>query len=124
MTVTWVNIGLGILNSFTLVMFGLVNRGIIKQLRVTKKDLSAAQDLISEETQRKIAHREAFEDLIDPAKIDAELERSARRHEAWNANRSSVPREDSGPPAVIHAPKKLRSGGTKPLVIPFKGRKK
>lgn len=98
-----------------------INVFFFYRLTVFEKKFNEAQHLISEETKRKESHTKAFEDLVNPDKIDSELERSARLHEAWNAKRTSMPREDAGPPAVIHAPKKNRSGRSSRggIVIPW-----
>jgi hypothetical protein len=45
--------------------------------------------------------QERIDILTDPDVIDAELERSARRREAFDSNMPYPPREDSGPPAVV-----------------------
>lgn len=46
-----------------------------------------------------------YRHLTDPNVIDSELERSARRREAYDSNMPYPPREDSGPPARILKPK-------------------
>lgn len=63
-----------------------------------------AQDLISQETKRKVAHTELFEDLTDQDKILSEMEASALASEALRAKRNRNVRDDAGPHAVIHKP--------------------
>jgi hypothetical protein len=48
--------------------------------------------------------------LTDEEVIDAELERSARRREAFDSQMPYPPRQDSGPPAVVK-PVKLTQWG-------------
>lgn len=58
--------------------------------------------------------QERIDKLTDPSVIDSELERSARRREAFDSNMAYPPREDSGPPAKIRHPAKApgyRSNG-------------
>lgn len=45
--------------------------------------------------------QERIDYLTDPEVIDSELERSARRREAFDSQMPYPPREDSGPPAVV-----------------------
>ena len=47
--------------------------------------------------------------LNDPVSIEADMEASARHREMRDANRTTAPRADAGPPAVVHRPAKLRS---------------
>lgn len=48
---------------------------------------------------------ERLRHLTDPNVIDAELERSARRREAYDSKMAYPPRDDSGPAAVVTQPK-------------------
>jgi len=58
--------------------------------------------------------------LTDPNVIDAELERSARRREAFDSNMPYPPREDSGPSAVVRFP--ARSPSYRSNKLSFKRR--
>jgi hypothetical protein len=44
------------------------------------------------------------ERLTDPKTIEAEMERTATLTEVRDANRTTLPREDAGPPAVLYRP--------------------
>ena len=48
--------------------------------------------------------KELYDSLADPKKIEEDLEKSARRREMYDANRSTLPRENSGPPAKVYRP--------------------
>ena len=61
--------------------------------------LNEAADLISLETQKKLAQKKAYERLTDPEAIVEDMERGARIREMKDANRRTLPREDAGPPA-------------------------
>jgi hypothetical protein len=74
-------------------------------------ELDSARALITAETKKKVAIAKSLEEFTDPEKIDAELERSARRREAFDSKMPYPPRDDSGPPAVIHT---ARLGKIKP----------
>lgn len=54
------------------------------------------------------AHRQVrktlYDNLADPAKIEAEFEKSARMREMRDANRTTLPREGAGPPARVYRP--------------------
>lgn len=44
-------------------------------------------------------------DATDPAKIEAEMEAAANLREMRDARRTTMPRENDSPPAVVHRPK-------------------
>jgi hypothetical protein len=46
-----------------------------------------------------------YESLADPARIEADFEKSARAREMRDANRTTLPREGAGPPAKVYRPK-------------------
>jgi hypothetical protein len=48
--------------------------------------------------------RELYERLADPSRVEEDLENSARRREMYDANRTTLPRENAGPPAVVYRP--------------------
>ena len=63
-----------------------------------------------EETRKELLnHREVrsklYWELADPAKIEADFEKSARLREMRDANRTTLPREGTGPPAKVYRPK-------------------
>lgn len=66
---------------------------------------AAALQLIVEETRRRVEHTKALKLLTDPESIADEMERGARKREMYDANRTTLPREDSGPPAKVYSPK-------------------
>ena len=47
---------------------------------------------------------ELYKHLGNPFAVEEEMEIGARRREMYDANRTTLPREDSGPPAVVHRP--------------------
>lgn len=47
---------------------------------------------------------ELYASLADPEKIEADLEKSADLREMRDAGRTTLPREDAGPPATVHRP--------------------
>lgn len=49
--------------------------------------------------------KELYDKLADPARIEADFEKSARAREMYDANRTTLPREGAGPPAKIYRPK-------------------
>ena len=51
--------------------------------------------------------------LEDPASIEADMEASARHREMRDAQRTHVPREDAGPPAIVHRPARIRNSPKK-----------
>ena len=62
----------------------------------------AAIKIILVETERKKYQTEAFKRLSDPETIANEMENGARAREMYDANRSTLPREDAGPPAKVY----------------------
>lgn len=48
--------------------------------------------------------KELYERLADPDRIEKELEKSAQRREMYDAKRTTLPRENAGPPAVVYRP--------------------
>lgn len=48
--------------------------------------------------------KELYDSLANPYRIEEELEKSARRREMYDANRTTLPRENSGPPATVYRP--------------------
>ena len=55
---------------------------------------------------RELERRDEWLRLKDrPDTIEAEMERTADLREVRDANRTTLPREDAGPPAVVYRPK-------------------
>lgn len=81
----------------------------IKKLQQDYKTLSigysAAYNLLIQETQRKEEHAKALKRLTDPEAIADDMERGARMREMYDANRTTLPRENAGPPAKVYSPK-------------------
>jgi hypothetical protein len=81
----------------------------IKKLEQDYKTLSlgygAAYELIVTETNRREEHAKALKRLTDPESIADEMEKGARMREMYDANRTTLPREDAGPPAKVYSPK-------------------
>ena len=48
--------------------------------------------------------KELYKKLADPEQIEKDMEASAQLREMKDANRTTLPREDAGPPAVVHRP--------------------
>lgn len=90
---------------------GLTSYAIAVEWRL-RKHIVPMKELVSEETRRKVAHTKVFEKLTDPEQILEEFEASGRRNalqiEAIQAGRTTEPREDQGPHAVVHRPRKMR----------------
>lgn len=76
-----------------------------KRYKRLDRELHLARGLISVETERKAAHTKAFEVLSNPDLIAEEMENSARATEMRIARRTTLPREDAGPPAKVYRPK-------------------
>jgi hypothetical protein len=76
-----------------------------KRIESLAEDLETARSLIEAETERKSAHTRAFEVLSNPELIEQEMEKSARATEMRIARRTTLPREDAGPPAKVYRPK-------------------
>jgi hypothetical protein len=69
------------------------------------EDFQVARGLISVETTRKKAHTKAFEALSNAEQIAEEMENSAQATEMRIARRTTLPRENAGPPAKVYRPK-------------------
>ena len=82
--------------------FGREQTVILNQLLY---EFAQARELLDAETERKQAHTKAFEVLSDPDQIVDEMERSAEATEMRIARRTTLPREDAGPPAKVYRPK-------------------
>lgn len=65
--------------------------------------------------------QERIDYLTDPNVIDNELERSARRREAFDSNMPYPPRQDSGPAAKIRQPAKAPSYRSNGLIFKRRG---
>ncbi|HPE52987.1 MAG TPA: hypothetical protein PK852_02610 [Mesotoga prima] len=64
--------------------------------------MDEATQLISVETEKKVAQKKAYERLTDPDAIAEDMEKGARIREMRDAGRTTLPREDAGPPAKVH----------------------
>lgn len=60
--------------------------------------------LIMTETERRNEHAKALKRLTDPDSILLDMESGARVREMRDANRTTLPREDAGPPAKVYTP--------------------
>jgi hypothetical protein len=60
--------------------------------------------LKSEWEGHKQVREKLYKELSDPAKIEADFEKSARAREMRDAQRTTLPRENTGPPAKVHRP--------------------
>lgn len=80
----------------------------IKELENNYKTLSlwysAAYELIVTETNRREEHSKALKRLTDPEAIADDMEKGARLREMYDANRTTLPRDDAGPPAKVYTP--------------------
>ncbi len=80
----------------------------IRKLKRKSKELNlgyaAALELIIAEVKRKEQHTKALRRLTDPESIADDMERGARMREMYDANRTTLPREDAGPPARVYSP--------------------
>lgn len=80
----------------------------IRNLKRKSKELNlgyaAALKLIVAEAKRREQQTEALKRLTDPDLIADEMEKGARHREMYDANRTTLPREDAGPPARIYTP--------------------
>lgn len=76
---------------------------------VLSNSLKAQQQSHQEIRKELNAHREVrtklYRDLADPARIEADFEKSARLREMRDANRTTLPREGAGPPAKVYRPR-------------------
>lgn len=66
---------------------------------------NAAIKLLLSETKRREEHTKALKRLTDPESIADDMEKGARVREMYDANRTTLPREDAGPPAKVYTPK-------------------
>lgn len=91
-------------------------RGLNKTRLEALQDQSELIEKIYDLQARLDKHEEVRENLYrklaDPETIQEELEKSADLREMRDAERATLPREDAGPPAVIHRPvvRGVRSG--------------
>lgn len=103
--IQWVLLAIGFSGS-AFYSFTLKKR--IRSLEENSKSLSigysAAYNLIMTETARREEHVKALKRLTDPEAIVDDMERGARLREMRDANRTTLPREDSGPPAKVYTP--------------------
>lgn len=80
----------------------------VKQLKGRVNVLNAAYKgaakLIFAETKRKEQYTQALKRLTDPESIEEDMEKGARVREMHDANRTTLPREDAGPPAKVYSP--------------------
>lgn len=72
------------------------------KLDATDAKLAKAEDLITEETKRKEAHRKAFENAVDPEQIDYELERAANLREMRDSGMPYMPRAGVTPATIYN----------------------
>lgn len=79
----------------------------IKRNEIRIDDLATAYNsasrLLSLEIERKKNQLDALKRLTDPASIEEDMEKGARMREMYDANRTTLPREDAGPPAKIYS---------------------
>lgn len=61
--------------------------------------------LILTEADRRASQARALKRLTDPDVIMEDMERGARMREMYDANRTTLPREDAGPPAKVYSTK-------------------
>lgn len=90
------------------IIFYFVLQKETKDLRAKHRDLAAAykaaSKLIFVETKRRTEHLKAVKRLTDPESIVDDMEKGARLREMYDANRTTLPREDAGPPAKVYTP--------------------
>lgn len=84
---------------------------IEKRVRYMEKNYDAlsiayksSMKLILTENDRRAAQAKALKRLTDPDSILEDMERGARMREMRDANRTTLPREDAGPPAKVYTP--------------------
>lgn len=84
---------------------------IEKRVRYMEKNYDAlsiayksSMKLILTENDRRAAQAKALKRLTDPDSILEDMERGARMREMRDANRTTLPREDAGPPARVYTP--------------------
>lgn len=82
-----------------------------KRIKVAEDKIStmstaynSAMKLILVEKRRKEEAAKALKRLTDPEAIADDMERGARMREMHDANRTTLPREDAGPPAKVYTP--------------------
>lgn len=78
---------------------------LAKKLKALDAAYKAASKLIFVETKRKAEHIDALKRLTDPKLIEEDMEKGARLREMHDANRTTLPREDAGPPAKVYSPR-------------------
>ena len=104
-TVQWILLGLCWISS---IVYYFIVRSEIKDLKAKHRNLAAAykaaSKLIFVETKRRTEHLKAAKRLTDPESIVDDMEKGARLREMYDANRTTLPREDAGPPAKVYTP--------------------
>lgn len=75
------------------------------RLNLISTAYSSAVKLILSETKKRDEHAKALKRLTDPEAIVEDMEKGARMREMIDANRSTLPREDAGPPAKVYSPR-------------------
>lgn len=93
---------------FLSIIFYFVLKKEISKLKAEHRNLAAAykaaSKLIFVETKRRTEHLKAVKRLTDPESIVDDMEKGARLREMYDANRTTLPREDAGPPAKVYTP--------------------
>lgn len=74
------------------------------RLCVLSEAYNSAIELILAERKRKEEQAKVLRRLTDPESILIEMEKGARIREMRDANRTTLPREDAGPPAKVYTP--------------------
>ena len=77
-------------------------------LAKTVRNEREIKNMIFRELERhRFVRNKLYESLADPARIEADFEKSARMREMRDANRTTLPREGAGagPPAKVYRPK-------------------
>jgi len=97
-----------IVQSVILIVLAFANIYNSKSINLQRKRITELETLVMEHNERRI---KLYEELADPAKVEADFEKSARAREMRDAQRTTLPREGAGPPAKLYNPK-MR--GTKP----------
>lgn len=76
---------------------------------ITQRLQSGRLDRVEEICERRRRAVDALDSIVrnlnDPVKIQADMERSATAQEMRAANRTTMPRENTGPPAKVYRPK-------------------
>lgn len=104
-TIEWIAIAISIAG-FGYYCYMLQKRVVLLEQQFTTLQVAykTALKLIMVEKERRSEHAKALKRLTDPEAILEDMKKGERMREMRDANRTTLPREDAGPPAKVYTP--------------------